>query len=99
MRGANDFLLQVLIAEVETSPHAWSKHLHAEGSFSDFRNISTCVEQTKSEFKPGRESKKHLHMRGANQCNAWAAMISLETSPHAWSKQQHLVLLFYINTT
>ena len=91
MRGANlpaskhDDLLR------ETSPHAWSKRLSLTLFLVEARNISTCVEQT-SVCNPASGGRwKHLHMRGANKDSGYRWLSIWETSPHAWSKQRHLV--------
>ena len=47
MRGANELGDRFKTAELETSPHAWSKLRHDVVAFSVIRNISTCVEQTR----------------------------------------------------
>ena len=53
----------------------------------DDGNISTCVEQTGKSLVWPRQTKKHLHMRGANSLEAFEEVYGIETSPHAWSKR------------
>ena len=73
MRGANHVEHDDGVADLETSPHAWSKQPVPFGALTSRRNISTCVEQTPQNSYTAGIIKKHLHMRGAN----------LRLQPHA----------------
>ena len=86
MRGANLAKQPIRRLGGETSPHAWSKPSVMGMYPLVFRNISTCVEQTSSLSRTLPMSWKHLHMRGANSLSQLPSKISVETSPHAWSK-------------
>ena len=74
-------------ATPETSPHAWSKPPFGPCHRLSRGNISTCVEQTVLFDFLCHVEKKHLHMRGANLSTVQVHGASVETSPHAWSKQ------------
>ena len=71
------------------------KHLHMRGADHFISvpcghcagNISTCVEQTFIRYLSMRPNRKHLHMRGADLSVTLLHIITLETSPHAWSRR------------
>ena len=80
------------------------KHLHMRGAdngtdnadLQKRRNISTCVEQTTITSFSTSLWRKHLHMRGADRLAEAEGGTSPETSPHAWSRQRHLVVQLFI---
>ena len=90
MRGADLSSTTTVPEEKETSPHAWSRRHTAPARPASRRNISTCVEQTHGMIILPIESKKHLHMRGADQHQGGREGSSRETSPHAWSRLQKI---------
>ena len=96
MRGADDLHHAALAAELETSPHAWSRLRQHSGLKVGIGNISTCVEQTVKWTRSFSQRWKHLHMRGADQLNNASHHKEAETSPHAWSRQRHLVVQLFI---
>ena len=81
-------VFMMLVIGGETSPHAWSRlNLKSIPQVSN-RNISTCVEQTRTRNSLDRSTQKHLHMRGADPDKLIHIRLIMETSPHAWSRPQ-----------
>ena len=66
MRGENSPIVVMPRFCVETSPHAWRKHVGRAVKCASVRNISTCVEKTDCTPQGRRLLQKHLHMRGEN---------------------------------
>ena len=86
MRGENLASSFILLALLETSPHAWRKPAGSYGDANHWGNISTCVEKTVSVKETDRLYQKHLHMRGENLLQGRTRALTTETSPHAWRK-------------
>ena len=86
MRGADMVLSDVHCSQIETSPHAWSRHVSYDTQAINARNISTCVEQTRPPTRVRAPAWKHLHMRGADLSGMVWLQSESETSPHAWSR-------------
>ena len=62
-------------------------------------NISTCVEQICFTSRFPESTEKHLHMRGADTYDPHDEFDEEETSPHAWSRCRHdlVIQLFMRN--
>ncbi len=69
-----------------SSPRAWSRQDHQVFLESEFRFISTCVEQTGSSSFSGIGIPVHLHVRGADLTDWESWMRFHGSSPRAWSR-------------
>ena len=96
MRGADFGQRDKSRCPIETSPHAWSRPKRQQVACHAARNISTCVEQTLKGALIATSWQKHLHMRGADPFQQVPNVKDQETSPHAWSRQRHLVVQLFI---